>query len=352
MNKVAVVGYFFAENQVYEGQGVKTKIITEELEHLLGEKNLLRIDTYGWRKHPLQLLLKCMRAVWMCDHVIMMTDEGGIKIFPWLLLGSNILGKCRLHYIVIGGWLVKFLEKHKFLRTCLKRFDGIFVEAHAMQSGLEKMGFQNVLLMPNCKAIVPLKEEKLVFNGHKPYKLCTFSRVMKEKGIEDAINAVQAVNQLYGNTVFTLDIYGAIDSLQTEWFEGLVSEFPPEIQYCGVVPFDQSVEVIKNYYALLFPTRFYTEGIPGTIIDAYASGVPVISSEWENYADVIERNVTGITFPFEKRDSLKNILADLAVDPDILNKMKINCLKKANEYLPDNVIGVLMDAVVSKAEIH
>jgi hypothetical protein len=30
---------------------------------------------------------------------------------------------------------------------------------------------------------------------------------MKEKGIEDAVNAVISVNKKFGTTVFTLDIY-------------------------------------------------------------------------------------------------------------------------------------------------
>lgn len=50
-------------------------------------------------------------------------------------------------------------------------------------------------------------------------------------------------------------------------------KFPPYIKYCGTVSFDKTTEVLKEYFALVFPTRFYTEGIPGTIIDAFASGL-------------------------------------------------------------------------------
>jgi hypothetical protein len=54
--------------------------------------------------------------------------------------------------------------------------------------------------------------------------------------------------------------------------------------------------VLKDYFALLFPTHFYTEGIPGTVIDAYAAGIPVISAKWESYSDVIDEGVTGIGY--------------------------------------------------------
>lgn len=55
----------------------------------------------------------------------------------------------------------------------------------------------------------------------EPLPLCTFSRVMKEKGIEDAVNAVKSVNKYFGRVVYTLDIYGQVDSNQTGWFDNL-----------------------------------------------------------------------------------------------------------------------------------
>jgi glycosyltransferase involved in cell wall biosynthesis len=106
---------------------------------------------------------------------------------------------------------------------------------------------------------------------------------MKKKGIEDAVDAVRFVNRRYGKTAFSLDIYGPVDPEENEWFENLKQNFPSEIRYCGCVDANKSVDVVKDYFALLFPTRFFTEGIPGTIIDAYAAGVPVISAKWESF---------------------------------------------------------------------
>lgn len=97
---------------------------------------------------------------------------------------------------------------------------------------------------------------------------------MKEKGIEDIIHAVEDINEKYGSKKFALDIYGQIDEGYRDSFESMIKKFPDYIRYCGTVPFDKSTEALKNYFALVFPTRFYTEGIPGTIIDAYASRCP------------------------------------------------------------------------------
>ena len=215
-----------------------------------------------------------------------------------------------------------------------------------MQNALCKMGFANISVMPNCKRLEILSEEDLVYPQSESYPLCTFSRVMKEKGIEDAVQAVKGVNEKFGRIVYTLDIYGQVDENQTEWFERLQKDFPEYIRYGGLVDFDKSVEVLKNYFALLFPTRFYTEGIPGTIIDAYASGVPVISARWESFSDIVQEGKTGVGYSFEKVGELVEVLEKIVIEKTFL-ELKRNCLKEAQNYLPQKVVGEF----IQRAEI-
>lgn len=346
MNNIAIIGKFFTAEGISDGQTVKTNILTDELESVVGKENVIRLNTYGWKKHPWKLLYQTITVTRACSHVIMMTDAGGIKVFPWLLRIANFSKKSKLHYVVVGGWLVHFLEKHRFFAECLKCFEAIYVETRAMKSGMEKLGFENLYLMPNAKALKPLEKKELLFSKKEPYRLCVFSRIMKEKGIEEAVKAVKDVNSHYRKTVYTLDIYGQVDPNQITWFEDLSKEFPSEIQYCGVVQYDKSVETLKSYYALLFPTKFFMEGIPGTIIDSYAAGVPVIATQWENYADIIENGVTGISYSFSEPDQLTDVLIRLASSPELLNSMKLNCLSKFQEYLPENALDVLINKLM------
>lgn len=240
---------------------------------------------------------------------------------------------------MIGGWLPEFLKRKPFLGKSLKKFDGIYVETSTMKQALELQSFRNVFILPNCKELDVLKEEELVYSYAEPLRLCTFSRVMKEKGIEDAVNAVIEANGRLGRNVFSLDIYGQIDNDYRDEFAGIQQQFPKYITYKGVVPFDKSVEVLKDYYALLFPTRFYTEGIPGTIIDAYASGIPVISSKWESFSDVIEDKKTGLGYEFGNKEDLIRVLEDIVNAPELIIQMKRICLCKAKQFMPKEVIS-------------
>ncbi len=342
MKKVTVIGLFCTGKEVSDGQSIKTRIVTQELEKVFGTENVRRIDTHGWKKAPLKLFTRCILSVRDSQNVIFMTDDGGIKVFPWLLRLPNIFYKRNLHYIVIGGWLGQFLKEHRFLANCLKKIDHIFAETSVMQEDLQAMGFSNVHLLPNFKNLTPLKEEQLVVDHKEPYRFCTFSRVMREKGIQDAAEAIKSLNEKYGRTVCTLDIYGAVDPGQTQWFDEISANFPQAVRYRGVAPFDQSVNVLKDYFALLFPTSYTKEGIPGTIIDAYAAGVPVIASKWIGFRDMIEDGRTGLGYPWLENERLGEVIESAVTEPRNILGMKENCLKKAESYIPENLIKILL----------
>lgn len=338
MKPVCVVGHFGHGKNMLNGQTIKTKIITKGLINQLGESEVETIDTHGGAKTLPRCFFQMGKAFKECENIIMLPAHNGVRIFTPIMLFWKALFHKKLHYVVIGGWLPDLLKSKPRLAKQLKKFDGIYIETSTMKKALETQGFHNIVILPNCKDLRFLKESELVYNTEEPYRLCTFSRVMKEKGIEDAIEAVRQVNEDNKRTIFTLDIYGQVGSEQTEWFEELKSRFPDCVRYGGLVPFDQSVEVLKNYFALLFPTRFYTEGIPGTIIDAYAAGVPVISAKWESFSDVVDDGVVGIGYDFDNDDGLLKVLNYIQANPSIMNEKKKNCLIMANKYRTNNVL--------------
>lgn len=164
---------------------------------------------------------------------------------------------------------------------------------------------------------------------------------MREKGIEDAVNAVVSVNTDLGVQAFSLDIYGQVDGAQTEWFEALQKDFPSYIRYGGLVPFDKSVDVLKDYFALLFPTYYEGEGFAGTLIDAFSAGVPVIATDWKYNAEIVNENV-GFVYPTGDKQAFADILKAVATAPELLLCKKRLCLQEIEKYKIDNVIQVLL----------
>lgn len=343
MKRICIIGHYGFGHTLLNGQTIKTKIITSEIQRQFGSDNVICLDLAGGLKKIPSLLFKVPHALQKCDDFVMMPVENGLRFLTPLLCFWSKFFKRRLHYVVIGGWLPSFISAKKQIKNGLKRFRGVYVETNTMKSALEAQGFENVYVMPNCKKLMVLSEDELVYPSGVPYKLCTFSRVMKEKGIETAVNIITKVNDRLGYIAYSLDIYGQVDTAQVEWFENLKKQLPDYIRYCGCADANRSVEVLQKYFALLFPTHFYTEGIPGTIIDAYAAGIPVISAKWESYSDVVDEGITGIGYEFDDADQFERTLLEVAQKPNVLLSMKENCVRKAKDYIPESAIQIMTE---------
>ena len=339
--KICILGNF---TSLVNGQTIKTEIVTDTLRRQFGEDQVRTIDTQGGALALLKAPFQAFKALKNSQNVLIFPGENGLRVYaPLLFLQRFFFKDRRLHYVVIGAWLARFLPKRRLLEKMLKRFDGIYAETNTLRAALEARGFQNVYVMPNCKRLTVLSDEDLTPAPNPPYKLCTFARVNKEKGTETAVNVVERVNRKLGYVAYSLDIYGQVYAEHQEWFNELQSRFPAYVRYGGCVDSQKSVEVLREYFALLFPTHYFTEGIPGTIIDAYAAGIPVISAKWESYADVIDDGVTGICYDFDNEEQFEDILFRAAKDPAMLLELKPNCIRKATDYLPETAIRIIVD---------
>nr|WP_246599922.1 glycosyltransferase [Gordonibacter massiliensis (ex Traore et al. 2017)] len=174
-------------------------------------------------------------------------------------------------------------------------------------------------------------------------RFCTFSRVCKDKGITDAIEAVSMANSILGSDICRLDIYGTVDKSFSDEFYKLVEENAHCASYKGSVPADESVTAISCCAALLFPT--YHDGFPGTVIDGLAAGVPIIAYEWDYAHYVIDEGLTGVIVPSCDIDALANVIVDFASSPSKYEYMRKNCLIAAEAYQPENAMKPIFDFI-------
>ena len=344
--RVLIIGAFDFKKMDIGGQLVKTR----ELYNLLKKQSYFEfvdyLETFKWKKRFVFKFFELLAKTRKNDIIIMLPAQNGVNVFSKLLLLFK-KKKTRVYYYVIGGWLPEILINNNKLSNRLMKFNGIWVETTNMCNSLKSIKFNNVYVIPNFKNIKPLKVNDMITKYEAPYKLCTFSRVMVEKGIEDAINAIKKINSDNNKVILTLDIYGAIDENYLKSFNLLMKSFPKYIQYKGIINPSESINTIKNYFLLLFPTHYYTEGIPGTIIDSYASGVPIITSLWKNYNDVFMNGITGYGYSFDDKEGLINAILNAINDVENVVNMKKNCLKYSEKFTTEAVEKEIKDLLMN-----
>ena len=347
--RVSIIGHFGGTESLLDGQTVKTKILYQELSQ---NTNWIihKVDTYYRKNAPWKLFWQLLIALLTTRDVIIITSQNGRRfLFPVLYFFSKVFGT-RVYHDVIGARLAKFTEEHPPFKKYLNSFRVNWVETASLKRDLEAVGVTNAVLLPNFKKLKIVSADDCKVHVVEPYRLCTFSRVMREKGIENAVRAIVEINTKRISPLYLLDIFGPVDSKQTAWFEKMQAEFPEYVTYRGEVHYSQSVDTLKEYFALLFPTLYRTEGVPGTIIDAYAAGLPVIASMWESFSDVVDHGITGYGYAFSDNNALIDLLTKIGDNPQMITDLKKNCTKKAEMYLPEQSVGKIIRTITEENE--
>jgi glycosyltransferase involved in cell wall biosynthesis len=109
-----------------------------------------------------------------------------------------------------------------------------------------------------------------------------------------------------------------------------------------VVPYSESVGIIKNYFAMLFPTFYDGEGFAGTVLDAESAGVPIIASDWKYNSEIVTDDENGYILPAHDVHAWVERLIYIREHTAQWNEKKYKCLTDAKKYEPSVVMQTLI----------
>lgn len=330
-SRIGIIGHFGGGKRYLDGQTVKTKTLCCELTKA-GITDIVTVDTWLNNSNKPKLLADALKCIASCDKVVLIVSRGGLKVFlPMLYWAKKVLGR-KVFLDVIGGNTAKLIKANPSWLRYMAAFDSIWVEFQGAKEELEQMGLANIEVIPNFKnldIVDPSKSDK-----GPGFRFCTFSRVMKEKGIVDAVQAVAQVRQLLGREDLFLDVWGPVEGAFKQEFDAVLRE-NPFVAYKGCVDFGDSVSVVRQENVLLFPTRWEGEGFPGTVVDAFAAGIPVVASDWNANAEIIEHMKTGLIYPNDDFPDLEAAVKWCVLHPTEIEDMGLACAVEAKKFLPD-----------------
>lgn len=207
-----------------------------------------------------------------------------------------------------GGWLKKFVLA--LYKPALKGARVVFFENAGNRDTLAATG------------VVP-KGRDVVLNGagvnledypYQPYpqegpvRFLFVGRVMHEKGVDELFAAAKRMKQEYGDGV-EFHFVGS--------FEEAYKPAIDELEKAGVVKYHGYQSDMKPFYAMascvVLPS--YHEGMSNVLLEAAASGRPLITSDIPGCREAVENGVSGYLCPIKDADALYDAMQRFAEQP-------------------------------------
>ena len=348
---VAIVGHGALGSQRVDGQILRTRLVIDEMRHRLGEERVRVVDTGSMRTRGLRIAYDLLRAGATCRDLIVMPNTRGLRAFLPIYARWARKGRPRVHYLVVGGWLPRVVKERPGTVGALRHFQGVYVQSNRMVRELERLGLRNVHLLPNFRRFA--RERPRSRGCGDPLRFVFLSRIMPDKGVEHAIEAVRRANAVKGDQVATLDLWGPLAASARGWFAGVMQGADAAVRYRGLMAPEAVATELAAYDVMLFPTYWSGEAFPGVILDAMISGIPVIASDWQDNAEFIEHGKNGLLFPTGDVDELTKLVQWSCEHPAEVMRMKRDSAGRADAFHVDAVIPALLASLgLTKGETH
>jgi len=308
--------------------GHRTAVITSrfgKLPHLEQHQNLTlhRIPSLRRkqdRSGPFEQLIFLLSAsIWTLGMVRRFKPNATLAFFgvpsgaiSWLL--KKVFG---IPYIISlrGGDVpgfrpYDFQRYHKMLAPFLRLIWRDASAVVANSNGLRQLAniFDARFEIPIIPNGVDLQEYATEVRAWSPPRLLSVGRLVHQKGLDLALRALAQLKDLEWEWCI------AGDGPQIKVLRSLANELgiQDRITFPGWRSHAELVECYKGSNLFLFPSRH--EGMPNVVLEAMASGLPVIASRIAGNEELVVDGETGLLFPSEDVEALCVALRTLLTD--------------------------------------
>jgi glycosyltransferase involved in cell wall biosynthesis len=169
-----------------------------------------------------------------------------------------------------------------------------------------------------------------------PFKLALVARMLRSKGIAEAVAATLRARSR--GVPVTLDIYGAPDrSNPMSISEAQLRQWSaePGIAWHGVS--GDVARVWREHHAAIF-LSYYREGLPRTLVEAAASGRPIIASDVVGCREVVRDGIEGLLVPAHDVEAAAQAIGRLAADAPLRARLGAAAHRRFEERLTEAAV--------------
>lgn len=158
------------------------------------------------------------------------------------------------------------------------------------------------------------------------------ARVMKEKGIDQYLEAAKALTAKYPNVKF--NVYGACE----QSYEQILKDYQDK----GIITYHGLVKDMKPIYqassCVIHPT-YYPEGLSNVLLESSASARPIITTNRSGCREVVDDGING--FVVEEKnaaDLIEKVDKFICLSNEEKAQMGLNARKKVEKDFDRNIV--------------
>jgi len=346
---ILVLGYFgYVTNQI-DGQTIRTRNVYELLKSKnkdIGNISLFDTQCFSQSKF---LIFKMVWMILLCDKLVYVPAHNNLKyIFPFIYIICK-LKRIDILYIVVGGWLADYLKAKKLHIFLLRKIRGIFTQSYQLRDTLiRQYKFNNVTVFHNFRihSFIPSLEQT-----KNDFKLVFMARINRFKGIDAVFRLAEHIELRHDKSFpISIDFYGPIEPKDEAFFREQIDKFT-FVSYKGIVEPEHVYNTLAMYDLSILPTKYPGEGFPGTILDAYISGLPVVVSNWKYLPEFVDQGKTGYVYDLNNEEEFYHYVYKLYKDPKLLFEMKQNAYEKSKIFSSESAWIILQDYFIDEKNL-
>lgn len=240
-----------------------------------------------------------------------------------------------------------FVDKYfrKLFYACYRKTDCFIVLGKEFREQLVKWRFEQPIVLETTLVDDKLVEgfsidERLTrIDTSEQTKLLFLSRIVKEKGVMEALQAFKLL--VKDNDKLSLTMAGDGPMLDQAMQYAKDNDLEEKVSFPGFVSGDAKRKVLTDCDLYIFPS--YTEGMPNSVLEAMAFGLPVVATPVGGIKDVVNDGEHGYLLEANTPEAIASSVVSIISDKKLQKTMSTNCYTSGSRFLASQIAQRLED---------
>ncbi len=242
-----------------------------------------------------------------------------------LLLVAKLHGKIVLAFA--HGWNPAWdCRTPRYLRAIFRlvysRADALIVLGERFRERARQLGYHGRIVVAGAPVADELLKDEGELSSDDPvcrdrFNILFLARVERDKGIYETLDTFSILKKNYPSV--TLTVAGGGSELSAAQRYASARGFD-DVCFTGHIEGAERRRAFQRASAYLFPS--YSEGLPLSVLEAMAMGIPIVTTKVGGLPDFFENGTMGFMTDSRSPEVLASLLTEMVSDPELCRRIR------------------------------